>query len=895
MEKISRINKQYKNYNIETLLTPLKSKQNKYRENFMNSFFQDSNQAQNKTRPNIPINPKTKDSISDTKSFNHFIDRSKRYNINYKKNKNQRYANNFIPLSPLSGDKTKQRNNNNDKNKKYTILNPFKERTSSSTKSILVPSNENQISIVNLDTINKNRSNNISYINDLSDKKLKRNNTVYIKKHFSKDKKLVNKFNSGNYHHKSGLNLNNKNWNKDDYEPKPKRKNMLRYNSSNTMRKQSKTKPTQENNTTNDNNINPNVNIFNFDMQYNNSPNYYIKNSKMYNPYFNNYLPSTLNNNNEMNNFQNLITIRNKKYKNSFNDTIIKLDNEEEEEKMEKQLFHQSAIMIQSAFRGCIIRAQINNLLKAYKGIEYLDYFFRMKFWKYFRNILIYMKSNIINNDMDSKLSISSFSCISALLNTNKNFSGKLFNSKLLRQEIRENFSIINHISNNNNNNNNNINNKYLDTFKNINIIDNIKNKVLIWNKKKIYKNNTSSNIINQKLVDTNNCKNINNNKEKCLKMIVIKSINHSRLYLLKYFMKFYFNGILNKNENKIDEYSKKDFDKLKYVKLKNIFEKKEQKPKLILHNCFVKFYFKGLLKFMENKKAYLINKGRLNDISSIYPKNSNIKEKNLKLTLRKIIILKRIILRPRKLGNEEIRKYFYKFHLYGIINFMKKELNKRIISKKLIIIEKEKKIEDDINDKNKDKEMKNLRIKILKRAICNKDRIHKSICKNIFDKWDLKTRIFSIIAIDKEKKKKRRIKKRNNKKLGSNNINNQNNNANINLLNNNKNNISQKISNVFVNSNSGNNLSYNKKGINQNNFIVEHRESVIFSNNIKINDYFKIDKFIGKIYSILTYKFQFFSLIKNKCKKKNGENNDEKLKSDDIDFFEDSSEQSED
>ena len=879
MEKISRINKQYKNYTIETLLTPLKLKQNKYKENFMNIFLQDSNQTQNRVRANIPPTQKNKNSISDTRSFNHFIDRNKKYNINYKKNKNQRYVNNFIPLSPVSGDKTKQRNNNNNKNKKYTILNPFKERSSSSTKSILVPSNENQISIVNLETINKNTSNNISYITDLSDKKLKRNNTVYIKKHFSKDKKVINKFNSGNYHNKSGLNLNNKNWNKNDYEHKPKRKNISRYNSSNTMRKHSKTNPSQENNTTNTNNINSNVNIFNFDMQYNNSPNYIIKNSKMYNPCFNNYLPSTLNSNNEINTFQNLITIRNNKYKNTFNgnynDTIIKLDHEEEEEKIEKQLFHQSAIMIQSAFRGCIIRAQINNMLKAYKGIEYLDFFFRMKFWKYFRNLLIYMKSNIINNDMDSKMSISSISCISALFNTNKNFSSKSFNSKQLHQEIRESFCIINH------NNNNNNNNKFLDNLKNINIIDNKKNKVLVWNKKKIYKSNMSSNMINQRG---------NNTKEKCLKIIVIKKINRSRLILVKYFMKFYFNGILNKNknenENKVGDNSKKDIDidKLKNEKLKNIFEKKERKPKLILYKFFLKFYFKGLLKFMENNSYYLSNGGRLHDINLIYSKNSNIKEKNMKLTLRKIIILKKIILTKRKLGKEAIRKYFYKFHLYGIISFMKKELNIRIISKKLLFLEEEKK-------KNDNKEMQNLRLKILKRAICNKDRIHKSICKNVFDKWDLKTRIFSIIAIDKEKKKKRRIKKRNNKKLGSNN----NNNANSNLGNNNKNNISQKMSNIFVNSDSKKNINYDKKGKNQNNFIVEHRESVIFSNNIKINDYFKIDKFIGKVYGILTYKFHFFSLIKKKCQKKN-ENNDDKLKSDDIDFFiEDSSEQSED
>ena len=482
---------------------------------------------------------------------------------------------------------------------------------------------------------------------------------------------------------------------------------------------------------------------------------------------------------------------------------------------------------------------------------------------------------------MDSKMSISSISCISALFNTNtnKNYSAKSFNSKLLHQEIRESFCIVNH----------NNNNQYLDTFKNINIIDNRKNKVLVWNKKKIYKNNTSSNIINQKISDANNFKIINNNKEKCLKMIVIKNINHSRMYMQKYFMKFYFNGILNKNEikNKNNEYSKEDIDKLKKEKLTILFEKKEQKPKLILHNFFLKFYFKGVLKFMDNNSIYLTNGGRLNDISLIYSNNSNNEEQNLKLTLRKIIILKRIVLHPRKPGNEAIRKYFYKFHFCGIVDFMKKELNKRIIAKKLLILEEENK-----KDGNNDKETKNLRIKILKRAINNKDRIHKSICKNIFDKWNLKTRIFSMIAIDKEKKKKRRIKKRNNKKLGSNNINSQNNNLKTNLTNNNKNNISQKITTIVVSSNG----EKNKKGITQKNFIVEHRESVIFSNNIKINDYLKIDKFIGKIYSILTYKFHFFSLIKNKCNKKNGENNDEKLKNDDIDFFiEDSSEQSED
>ena len=104
-----------------------------------------------------------------------------------------------------------------------------------------------------------------------------------------------------------------------------------------------------------------------------------------------------------------------------------------------------------------------------------------------------------------------------------------------------------------------------------------------------------------------------------------------------------------------------------------------------LLFPGFLLFWFSFWFKFLGLTDK---EERKLNDIGSIYLNNSNIKEKNLKLSLRKIIILKRIILRPRKLGNEKIRKYFYKFHLYGIISFMKKELNKKIISKKLIIIE---------------------------------------------------------------------------------------------------------------------------------------------------------------------------------------------------------------
>ena len=76
-------------------------------------------------------------------------------------------------------------------------------------------------------------------------------------------------------------------------------------------------------------------------MQYNNAPNYFIKNTRMYSPYFNNFVPNNLNNmndnENKINNLNDLIAIKNKKIKNNynsrFNKTIININDIEENQK----------------------------------------------------------------------------------------------------------------------------------------------------------------------------------------------------------------------------------------------------------------------------------------------------------------------------------------------------------------------------------------------------------------------------------------------------------------------------------------------------------------------------------------------------------------------------------
>ena len=381
-----------------------------------------------------------------------------------------------------------------------------------------------------------------------------------------------------------------------------------------------------------------------------------------------------------------------------------------------------------------------------------------------------------------------------------------------------------------------------------------------------------------------------------------MKYLNKSKINLLKYFMKLHFNGLLYKKGNNLN--IKDDVEKKE--KLIKIMKNKEIKTKNYLNIHFNSFNFKGLLNFMENHWYFMNNGGRLKDISQnnfflyepkIFENGSNIlnqnnENRNIGIILRKIKILKIIIFKKRKLTKERIKIYFHKFHFYGIIYYMKKELKKRIISNKLSMID----------EKNKYKQLKeeqviNQKNRLLRKLINNKSKTFDYICKNIFDKWNLRTKIFTMIAIDKEKKKKRRIKKRNNKKLSSNNSNIPNSNIttssnNFNIIINKKNkNISNKT-NFPINLKKGTNNAAKQK------FCIEHSNSVILSNKIKISDYYKLNNFINRINAVITKQFYFYSLIlKNYNNKKANEKNEEKNKiNDDIDFFiEDSSENSED
>lgn len=253
------------------------------------------------------------------------------------------------------------------------------------------------------------------------------------------------------------------------------------------------------------------------------------------------------------------------------------------------EILNESAIIIQSAYRGCVIRFQINNLLKTYKGIEFLDSFFKNKFWVLLKKNLS-KKNNIIKFGNDSKLSISSISGFSAIASSNFVKSNR---NSYKRNFLEESHEVLCFLNKNNmefeNKEENYINNN-----------DNEKNKKVIWNKKMANKNNSIiSNIINYKLFNKN-VKKLNVDKknsslikakEKYLKIIVTKKIAKSRFILQKYFFKFYYNGIFyNSKLTKKLNYDEININinSLKITKLKKIIENKKTLQSAILLNTLL-------------------------------------------------------------------------------------------------------------------------------------------------------------------------------------------------------------------------------------------------------------------------------------------------------------------
>ena len=523
----------------------------------------------------------------------------------------------------------------------------------------------------------------------------------------------------------------------------------------------------------------------------NNSKNYVwikknIKNNKSYNYLDNNYLNNfykkpNINKENNINqnliNFANDITNINSSL---YNTEIYYQDFVNKDSKLgeEKNLYEHSATLIQSVFRGYLVKRKFDILYDNYKyyynkGIEILelilDYFFKksinvieekQRFFKYLLSLK--RKTNKMRNKNKINQKPKSYknfgmlnSHFSPSNHTNKIKANKYYQDLFLHKEIGERFNIIKE-----NNREKDIEKNYKDKLDVINMklnkLINENNKLKDINEKNIFKESKYREMSkdNKKKDDIINII-TNDNKILAKKLKIIQDkfnklqiqnqdyINYNsdneqinnnygfdlfeeyrNLYLEFLLYKIYQRNYLSvvrkylyKFKNIVFSLNSNDKanEALKKQKLKYIINNSKNKNNIYIHHNFLKFQYKSIIYQKE-----LINNNNL------------LKNK-----------LMHIISNKEKKYKSILRTYFYKFYYKGIICYKNKE--------KSIIVCKNcnyKKLINFLNTFQK-----------------RRDKYYKNMKREYFIKWHLITKVLSLKALINDKRRKKRQKQKLKKK----------------------------------------------------------------------------------------------------------------------------------
>ena len=432
----------------------------------------------------------------------------------------------------------------------------------------------------------------------------------------------------------------------------------------------------------------------------------------------------------------------------------------------EKELFEQSAITIQSVFRGYLMKCKLEEYLikiKDYnRGLEILE-----KTAKSFLDKSINVEEenqkffNLLKENNEKKnnnyRSCKTFKILNLPYtppSTEKNDLNKKFYMNLfLHIEIGERFNIIKE------NRQKEIEQKYKEEIDNINIkMDKLieENKSLkdINEKNKLkenkfkelsLENKKKENIINIITNDNQNlarrlkiikdkfnqleihnqmkiCYNSENNQYNNSKELFIEYRNFYLLFLIHKKNAYLFDLLrkyFNKYRNNINSLREKEKENiiLKEQKLKLLIYDKKNKEYIFLKNNFNKFYYKSLLYYreMQNREDILRTK------------------------------LFNIIIKKEKINKAIIKSYFKKFYYKGIIINLLEEKKQNFSEKK----------QEKYNKFNK----------LIKSIEQRKDKHNYLIIRDCFDKWNLFSKILSMKAVTDEKKRKKRQKQRMKKK----------------------------------------------------------------------------------------------------------------------------------
>ena len=301
-----------------------------------------------------------------------------------------------------------------------------------------------------------------------------------------------------------------------------------------------------------------------------------------------------------------------KKIKNYFNLNGLNIEN--------RELYDQSATMIQSAFRAYSSRLHLYKEINLFVNISLLNDLLKKIFlprkriyWETFsQNIKNYI-SLATNPTIDKIIdTLSSNNNNNKIIYTKNNSKKRMPVSYNKKNNIKGNNILIpqlitsfNYIANSENANLDSeeiikkLKMENEDLKKNYEILKEQYEKLTNNNKNNIIKDTQES--VDLKLGDGDNLALMNGSNENkdLLKLSKLKYLTKNKALktkenLHKYFLKLFYNALLSKNsdKNKADEVEKIEDEK--YKKLRNLIVKKEKDIKNIIRNKYMIYYFKG-------------------------------------------------------------------------------------------------------------------------------------------------------------------------------------------------------------------------------------------------------------------------------------------------------------
>ena len=433
--------------------------------------------------------------------------------------------------------------------------------------------------------------------------------------------------------------------------------------------------------------------------------------------------------------------------------------------KLQRQNYINAAILIQSIFRGYLIKIKLYNNVNLYvcckRSIGIMEKIFmkrKRRFWKIFKKKM----SNLFYSDiLNTKLSLN---ILKEYVKTHENNSKERKISSF-HKELGDSFNIV------------------VDKSQKENTEKKLKSKL-----NDVIKEN---NELKNKLVDNKNIeekmKNLidENKKNQNINAIIMKD-NLQLTRKLKDIQDYRNINLFVDNQPSVDFTQKQQMQIDELIKNNDIYLNKLKKcllDKIIIKKIENKNY---ILKDKFNKYKYIAEQIRNND------KENKIKKD---LYLKKMID---ILENQFKLFKQ---KYFW--NIYYVTIILDKEINSKNNLKnenlKNIINNKEQKIKmflykeffkyysNVIKSKNEESQKGEEAQKkevILSKIIKKYDKNKKLLYKIIMDKWNLKSKIMALRAAARDKKKKRKLKKKNNKLIYQKNLGlvDKNNNSNNNL-----------------------------------------------------------------------------------------------------------------